>query len=73
MFPAASKIAPAIGGPIMVPMPSNRASKLNAEVKFSSPRSSTRTIVLRMKNVVKNPYINIITIGKGISRLLTYY
>ena len=30
-------------------LPSNRASKLNAEVKLSSPRSSTRTIVLRMK------------------------
>ena len=29
---------------------------LYAEVKFSSPRSSTRTIVFSMKNDVKNPY-----------------
>ena len=32
-------------------------ANLYAEVKFSSPRSSTRTIVLRMKKVVENPYI----------------
>ena len=37
-------------------IPSNKFSKLNAEVKFSIPTISTRTIVLRMKNVVNNPY-----------------
>ena len=37
-------------------MPSKKAIKLYADVKLSSPSSSTRIIVLSMKNVVKNPY-----------------
>ena len=52
-----SYISPAIIGPNMAAIPSKRFNKLKADVKFSIPRSSTRTIVLRMKKVVENPYI----------------
>ena len=41
-----------------LPVPSKRASKPNADVSLSRPSRSTKTIVRRMTNEVKNPYID---------------
>ena len=40
------------------PVPSKRASNPNADVSLSKPSRSTRTIVRKMTNEVKNPYID---------------
>ena len=40
------------------PDPSKRASNPNAVVSLSKPSRSTRTIVRKMTNEVKNPYID---------------
>ena len=44
-----------------LPVPSKRASKPNADVSLSRPSRSTKTIVRRMTNEVKNPYIDATT------------
>ena len=52
---------PAIGVPIIDANPWNNKIKPNADVKLSSPRMSTKTIVSRTTKLVKNPKIETTT------------